>query len=208
MNNIISGIVLISLLAPIALPVAPAIRDKISAPYSVGDAATLDDVIAASDAILLCTVTKGGSRVEGEERTLNTIKFLREHEKSAVTDYTAYIIEEWTSGDKTGDPNFGFTLPGGVFGYFSLDFGVIPIEGSDEYYDLYVLPVRRDGDKVVPLTDAGAAVSYFRDMNGNGAIDREDEGTLTPLGGNGFYDGIDDLSALMEILDGKFAGEE
>ena len=62
MNNIISGIVLISLLAPIALPVAPAIRDKISAPYSVGDAATLDDVIAASDAILLCTVTKGGSR--------------------------------------------------------------------------------------------------------------------------------------------------
>ena len=29
MNNIISGIVLISLLAPIALPVAPAIRDKI-----------------------------------------------------------------------------------------------------------------------------------------------------------------------------------
>ena len=99
MNNIISGIVLISLLAPIALPVAPAIRDKISAPYSVGDAATLDDVIAASDAVLLCTVTKGGSRVEGEERTLNTIKFLREHEKSAVTDYTAYIIEEWTSGD-------------------------------------------------------------------------------------------------------------
>ena len=194
MNKIISGIVLISLLAPIALPVAPAIRDKISAPYSVGDAATLDDVIAASDAILLCTVTKGGSRVEGEERTLNTIKFLREHEKSAVTDYTAYIIEERTSG--------------GVFGYFSPDFGATPIEGSDEYYDLYVLPVRRDGDKVIPLTDAGAAVSYFRDMNGNGAIDREDEGTLTPLGGNGFYDGIDDLSALMEILDGKFAGEE
>ena len=79
---------------------------------------------------------------------------------------------------------------------------------SDEYYDLYVLPVRRDGDKVIPLTDAGVAVSYFRDMNGNGAIDREDEGTLTPLGGNGFYDDIDDLSALMEILDGKFAGEE
>ena len=83
-----------------------------------------------------------------------------------------------------------------------------PIEGSDEYYDLYVLPVRRDGDKVIPLTDAGVAVSYFRDMNGNGVIDREDEGTITPLGGNGFYDGIDDLSALMEILDGKFAGEE
>lgn len=53
---------------------------------------------------------------------------------------------------------------------------------------------RRDGDKVIPLTDAGVAVSYFRDMNGNGAIDREDEGTLTPLGGNGFYDGVDDLS--------------
>ena len=90
MNNIISGIVLISLLAPIALPVAPAIRDKISAPYSVGDAATLDDVIAASDAILLCTVTKGGSRVEGEERTLNTIKFLREH---------GYALQEATPVD-------------------------------------------------------------------------------------------------------------
>lgn len=208
MNNFISGIVLISLLAPIALPVAPAIRDSVAEPYSVGEAETFDDVLEASDAILLCTVTKGDSRIEGEERAPNTIKFLREHEKDAVTDYTAYIIEEWTSGEKAGDPNFGFTLPGGVFGYFSLDFGVTPIEGSDEYYDLYVLPVRRDGDKIIPLTDAGAAVSYFRDLNGNGVIDREDDGILTPLGGNGFYDGIDDLTALLELLDGKFAGEE
>ena len=207
MNNFISGIVLISLLAPIALPVAPAIRGSVSAPYSVGDAETLDDVIGASDAVLLCTVTKGGSRIEGGERTPSTIAFLREHDKDAVTDYTAYIIEEWTSGEKAGDRSFGFTLPGGVFGYFSLDFGVTPIEGAD-VYDLYILPVRRDGDKIIPLTDAGAAVSYFRDLNGNGVIDREDEGIITPLGGNGFYDGLDDLSALMELLDGKFAGEE
>ena len=48
----------------------------------------------------------------------------------------------------------------------------------------------------------------LRDLNGNGVIDREDDGILTPLGGNGFYDGIDDLTALLELLDGKFAGEE
>lgn len=99
MNSFISGIVLISLLAPIALPVAPAVRDSVSEPYSVGD-------------------------------------------------------------------------------------------------------------KIIPLTDADVAVSYFRDLNGNATIDREDEGIITPLSGNSFYDGIDDLTALLELLDGKFAGEE
>mgnify|MGYP006903502145 FL=1 len=47
MNNFISGIVLISLLAPIALPVAPAIRDSVAEPYSVGEAETFDDVLEA-----------------------------------------------------------------------------------------------------------------------------------------------------------------
>ena len=66
MNNFISGIVLISLLAPIALPVAPAIRDSVAEPYSVGEAETFDDVLEASDAILLCTAV---SRARSGHRT-------------------------------------------------------------------------------------------------------------------------------------------
>lgn len=206
MNSMILGMLLLSMSMNTLLPVSEQIKAETLAPFT-SEADTLADIYDEADALIICMVEKSDSRIDGYSGAA-TKRALTKRLGDTRTDYNLTVLEGWKGEFEYGD-ELTISLPGGVFGNYTVDFGVADLE-FDEYCSICFIALKSDGDRYAPILNGCAMLGDFRDMNGDGMIIvRHDEAyPLTPAIEVTTFDGIEKMSGLIALLDELAAPEE
>ena len=206
MNSMILGMLLLSMSMNTLLPVSEQIKADTLAPFT-SEADTLADIYDEADALIICTVEKSDSRIDGYSGAA-TKRALTKRLGDTRTDYNLTVLEGWKGEFEYGD-ELTISLPGGVFGNYTVDFGVADLE-FDEYCSICFIALKADGDGYAPILNGCAMLGDFWDMDGDGMIIvRHDEAyPLTPAIEVTTFDGIEKMSGLIALLDELAAPEE